>query len=251
MKSPCTQPAARTYSPRRPVNPAASCGGASSPEAMTTPGVAQPDLGALVDDLGACTAGHGALHPGRPPAPSSRAGPGVRAPWRRARWAGLRVRRMVQARTPSTPTWARLVSKRRVIRLPAECWPTGCGLPAVDTAPVALTMRWISTGAPATRWGEDGRAGGGPGGRALGGQSSQVDAGQSRSRVLRCWPGPGQAHGGGIHPQRERSPGPLRAQPKTAGHIPRGSRCTAPPSRFSPHRSAQLAHPSSPASCPG
>ncbi len=47
-------------------------------------GIAQPDLDALADDLGAATAGHRALHPGGTLV-QQRSGTGVRAPWRRGR----------------------------------------------------------------------------------------------------------------------------------------------------------------------
>jgi hypothetical protein len=40
------------------------------------------------------------------------------------------------------------------------------GVPPMETMPTALTLRWISTGAPADSWVPDGRAGGGPAGRA-------------------------------------------------------------------------------------
>ena len=52
-----------------------------------------------------------------------------------------------------------------VIRRPANCWPIEWYLPAMETTPTALMVRWISTGAPALSWVQEGRAGGGPAGR--------------------------------------------------------------------------------------
>jgi hypothetical protein len=40
--------------------------------------------------------------------------------------------------------WARVGSRRRVIRRPAKCWPKEWALPVMDTVPVALTVRWTS-----------------------------------------------------------------------------------------------------------
>src|SRR5918997_1517233 len=59
----------------------------------------------------------------------------------------------------------------------------------METVPVALTVRWISTGAPALSWVQDGRAGGGPAGRAPWARSRSRSMVVSREgRVLRCWP---------------------------------------------------------------
>jgi hypothetical protein len=48
---------------------------------------------------------------------------------------------MVRAKTPSTTSWARVASRRRVIRLPAKCWPMQWCLPAMETVPVVLTVQ--------------------------------------------------------------------------------------------------------------
>jgi hypothetical protein len=42
-----------------------------------------------------------------------------------------------------------VVSSRRVIHRPVNCWPTEWNLPPMDTVPVALTVRWTSMGTPA------------------------------------------------------------------------------------------------------
>ncbi|MDT7595434.1 MAG: hypothetical protein QOJ06_980 [Pseudonocardiales bacterium] len=62
------------------------------------PGLAQPDLDALADDVGAPGAGHGALGPGGTLV-EDRSRAGVWAPWRRARWVGVRISGMVWVRT--------------------------------------------------------------------------------------------------------------------------------------------------------
>jgi hypothetical protein len=49
----------------------------------------------------------------------------------------------------------------------AKCWPMEWCLPAMETVPAALTVRWISTGGPAAKWAQDGRGGWGPLGRAF------------------------------------------------------------------------------------
>jgi hypothetical protein len=91
----------------------------------------------------------------------------------------------------------------------------------METMPTALTVRWISTRAPVVSWAHDGRAGGGRADGASGAQSNQVDAGQSRGQGLQMLAGQAHVHGGGIHPQRLRSPGPPRTQPKLLADTPR------------------------------
>jgi hypothetical protein len=96
-------------------------------------GITESDLHALADNLGAAAAGHRALLPVRALVRSEhdqaceRPGGG--------RWVELKVGGMVRVKTPSRTTWARVASRRRVIRRPANRRPTEWYLPAMDTVP--------------------------------------------------------------------------------------------------------------------
>jgi hypothetical protein len=77
----------------------------------------------------------------------------------------------------------------------------------METMPTALTVRWISTGAPADSWVQDGRAGGRLAGRApVSTQPGQVDAGQPGRHGLEMLAIQTQVHGSGVHPQGQRAP---------------------------------------------
>ncbi len=133
-------------------------------------GVTKADLDALADDLGAAAAGHRALHPGGALV-QQRSGTGSAG----ALEAGALARGQGQRDGAGQDTVEHDVGEGGLqaqsdpsageLR-PANYWSTEWYLPAMETVPVALTVRWISTGAPVASWVQDGRAGGGPAGRA-------------------------------------------------------------------------------------
>jgi hypothetical protein len=86
----------------------------------------------------------------------------------------------------------------------------------METVPVALTMRWISTGAPAVSRVQDGRAGGGPTSQAPKARSrGKVDADdQPRLQRFQMLSIDAQVHGNGVNPQSQRASGPRWAQPE-------------------------------------
>jgi hypothetical protein len=69
----------------------------------------------------------------------------------------------------------------------AECWSMEWCLPARDTVPVALTVQWISTGAPAVSCARTVGSVGARQGGALDAQSSQVGAGELGESSSSTW----------------------------------------------------------------